>query len=456
MDQQIRFCTTSDGVTIAYSTVGEGPPLLYANGWPGHLAIELEAATSRGLIESIGRGVTLVRYDMRGSGLSDRDAVEVSIENSVKDLEAVVEALGLGEFWLLSLGLMAGPIAMTYAAANPGRVSKMVLSGPYLRGEDLTTPERGRALADYIEHFGFPMTLSNVAPEELANYQEVARIQREGATLEVQGAVVRAILSADVTDTVDRITMPALVLQGQRSSQVPFEQARAVATALPNARFVLLDDTVDAPWRIQEIIAGEMRSFLGVEDAALLRPAAPATEHAQGAHVAVHTILFTDLTSSTELTQRLGDEPAQHLVRAHNDVVRTALRAHDGTEIKHTGDGIMASFHSASQAIQCAVDIQRAVEHHNESDTSQVRHPLQVHLGLNAGEPVSEGSDLFGTAVQLAKRICDHAEANEIMVSDVVRQLAAGKGFLFSDRGVTALKGFDEPVKVWEVRWRDE
>ena len=87
MDQQIRFCTTSDGVTIAYSTVGEGPPLVYANGWPGHLSLELEAATSRGLIESIGRGVTLVRYDMRGSGLSDRDGVEVSIENAYTPCE---------------------------------------------------------------------------------------------------------------------------------------------------------------------------------------------------------------------------------------------------------------------------------------------------------------------------------------------------------------------------------
>jgi class 3 adenylate cyclase len=454
MDQQIRFCTTSDGVTIAYSTVGEGPPLVYVTGWPGHLAIELEAGTSRGLIEALSDGVTLVRYDMRGSGLSDRDGGELSVANCVKDLEAVIEALGLDEFWVLSLGLLAGPIAMSYAARHPERVSKMVLSGPYLRGEELTSPERGRALADYIEHFGFPMNLSNVAPEELANYQEVARIQREAASLEMQGRVVRAILSADVTETVERITMPVLVLQGRVSSQVPFEHARAVAAALPNAKFVLFDDTVDAPWRVQELIVEEMRSFLGVDvEAKAERPTT--TEHTAGSHVAVHTILFTDLTSSTELTQKLGDDRAQQLVRAHNEIVRGALRSHDGSEIKHTGDGIMASFHSASQAIQCAIDIQRAVERHNEGDTSDVRHALQVHMGLNAGEPLAEGSDLFGTSVQLARRICDHAGANEVMVSDVVRQLAAGKGFLFSDRGVTALKGFDEPTRVWEVRWRE-
>jgi len=112
----------------------------------------------------------------------------------------------------------------------------------------------------------------------------------------------------------------------------------------------------------------------------------------------VHTILFTDLTSSTALTQRLGDAKAQELVRAHNSIVREALAAQGGTEIKHTGDGIMASFPTASGALECAVAIQRGVALHGESD-------LAVHIGLNAGEPVAEERDLFGTSVQLARRI---------------------------------------------------
>ena len=163
----------------------------------------------------------------------------------------------------------------------------------------------------------------------------------------------------------------------------------------------------------------------------------------------VRTVLFTDLTSSTALTQRLGDAKAQELVRAHNTIVRGKLAAHGGTEIKHTGDGIMASFPTASGALECAVAIQQAV-------TDRADGNLQVHIGLNAGEPVAEESDLFGTSVQLARRICDHASSGQILASNVVRELAAGKGFLFSDIGEVLPKGFEEPVRLYEVRWRDD
>jgi adenylate cyclase len=140
-------------------------------------------------------------------------------------------------------------------------------------------------------------------------------------------------------------------------------------------------------------------------------------------------------------------------VRAHNAIVREALAAHGGTEIKHTGDGIMASFASAVGALGCAVAVQRAVEERRVGAHGHA--PLQVHIGLNAGEPVAEERDLFGTSVQLARRICDEAASGEILVSDVVRQLAAGKGFLFADRAAVALKGFEEPVRLYEVRWRE-
>ncbi len=156
------------------------------------------------------------------------------------------------------------------------------------------------------------------------------------------------------------------------------------------------------------------------------------------------TILFTDIAYSTELTERLGDARAQELVRAHNAIVREALSRHQGSEIKHTGDGIMASFTKASSALACAVSIQRAVAKRGDGN-------LQVHIGLNAGEPVAEERDLFGTAVQLARRICDVAEGGEILVSNVVRELAAGKRFAFEDRGAVVLKGFADPAHVYAV-----
>ena len=156
------------------------------------------------------------------------------------------------------------------------------------------------------------------------------------------------------------------------------------------------------------------------------------------------TILFTDMEGSTTLTQRLGDAKAQEVLRTHNRIVRDALKAHSGSEIKHTGDGIMASFASASRALECAIAIQRTLAQHNVT----AEEPIRVRIGLNAGEPVAEEKDLFGTAVQLAARICAHAEPGEILAPIVVRELAAGKGFLFSDRGDVVLRGFEDPVRL--------
>ena len=164
------------------------------------------------------------------------------------------------------------------------------------------------------------------------------------------------------------------------------------------------------------------------------------------------TILFTDMESSTAITQRLGDAKAQEIRRAHNQIVRAALQSIGGNEIKHTGDGIMASFSTASAALDCAIAIQRGVADHVEEHPDT---PLALYVGLNAGEPIAEEQDLFGTSVDLAARICDHAKAGQILAADVVRQLAAGKQFLFADLGETELRGFEDPIKLWEVRWQE-
>jgi class 3 adenylate cyclase len=161
--------------------------------------------------------------------------------------------------------------------------------------------------------------------------------------------------------------------------------------------------------------------------------------------------MFTDMEGSTASTQRLGDAAAQELVRLHNTIVGDALATFGGTQVKHTGDGIMAWFHTASSAVECAIAIQQGFAAHNEEMPAE---RVNVRIGINAGEPVQEGDDLFGTAVQLAKRVCDAGDAGEILTSDVVRQLVAGKGFLFADRGEAVMRGFEDPVRLYEVRWR--
>jgi class 3 adenylate cyclase len=163
------------------------------------------------------------------------------------------------------------------------------------------------------------------------------------------------------------------------------------------------------------------------------------------------TIMFTDMEGSTAQTQRLGDAEAQSLVRLHNNVVGEALASHGGSQVKHTGDGIMASFLTASSAVECAIAIQQAFAAHNEV---HAREQVMLRIGINAGEPVAEGDDLFGTAVQLAARVCARAEPGEVLTSDVVRQLVAGKGFLFADDGEADIRGFEDHVRLYEVRWR--
>jgi class 3 adenylate cyclase len=164
---------------------------------------------------------------------------------------------------------------------------------------------------------------------------------------------------------------------------------------------------------------------------------------------AVRAVLFTDICGSTEMTQRLGDDGAVALVREHDAIVRDALTTHDGREVKHTGDGIMASFTSVSSSVESAIVMQRALaERGDRADTD-----LQVRIGISAGEPVSDHDDLFGAAVQLAARLCASAEPRGITVSVAVRELCVGKRFRFEPRGPIMLKGFSEPAHVYEVHW---
>lgn len=164
---------------------------------------------------------------------------------------------------------------------------------------------------------------------------------------------------------------------------------------------------------------------------------------------AFRTILFTDIVDSTLLTQRLGDAAAMDLVRTHDRIVRQALEETGGSEVKHTGDGIMASFESVNGAIESAVKIQRQLAVHRQD----AEHPIQVRIGISAGEPVTEHNDLFGAAVQLAARACAQADPSCVYVSTEVHELYDGDEYDFEVRGPFELKGFEEPIPLYEVSW---
>jgi class 3 adenylate cyclase len=380
-------------------------------------------------------------------GLSDRDVTAFSLDALVLDLEAIVDRLGL-ERVALFVPISSGPVAIAYAARRPEKVSHLVLWCSYARGSDYyESPQVQalRALRDkdwgiYTETTAHAY-LGWAAAEEARQF---AAYMRECITPDAVLAAWRAQTEYDVVDLLAQVRSPTLVLHRRQFPVLDVAVAKGLASRIPNARLAVLEGASAAPWiGDMEAMLSAIDEFLGEgEDAAA--PPAPS---------GLVTILFTDMEGSTSLTQRVGDAKAQEVVRTHNRIVRDALKTHSGSEIKHTGDGIMASFASASRALECAIDIQRTLAQHNEANPDM---PIGVRIGLNAGEPVAEEEDLFGTAVQLAARICAHAEPGEILAPIVVRELAAGKGFLLADRGDVVLRGFEDPVRLYEVRWREE
>ena len=180
------------------------------------------------------------------------------------------------------------------------------------------------------------------------------------------------------------------------------------------------------------------------EAGAALVPGAP-NERDPG----IRTILFTDIAESTALTQSMGDEAVMALLDLHNTIVRNALTDLGGREIKHTGDGIMASFVSAASALKCATRVQRELAEHEKNRNRS----LKVRIGAAAGEPVENHNDLFGSTVQLAARLCGHAAPEQILVSNAIAELCLGKGFSFQDLGEVVLKGFARPTRAHAVEW---
>lgn len=454
MERQVRFCKTTDGVRIAYATYGSGPPLVYVPGWISHMDLDWQIPAAREAAEALGQHFSCVRLDKRGTGLSDRGLHDYSIEARVLDVEAVVDQLGLEQFYLSGIS-EGGPTCISYAAKHPERVSKMFLYGTFARGAGLAggNAEMQAAIKYVVKaEWGSGSKLLGdffLGPDADPNFAQIfAQYQQAGATAEDALPMLEADIAIDITELLPRVKAPTLLVHSRDDRIVPIELGRELAAGLPDARFATIEGphVPFDPEQSRQLQALELEFLLdGLETAEPKDSSAPKPEPS-AAPGGLVTILFTDMESSTAQTQKLGDEKAQELVRTHNAVVRDALKIHSGSEIKHTGDGIMASFPSARGALDAAIAIQRTL---TSSGGPRVR------IGINAGEPVAEEQDLFGTSVQLAARVCNEAEPGQILVSNVVRELAAGKQFLFNDRGDVPLRGFEDPVRLYEVSWEE-
>jgi class 3 adenylate cyclase len=441
MEPQVQYAKTSDGVDIAFASMGEGPPLvtlpLFAISHVQRLS-----AMFPNVFQSLTRTFRLIWYDSRGTGLSDRDAIDFSMEATMRDLDAVIDRTGLREFAVWALW-DAVPIALTYATTFPDRVSHLILIDGWPNRSDVTstTTQAHDALIDQ-DWTLFTDTMARVFfglndPRIFALLGEHIRACIEP---EAYRALAAAGKSYDVSAVLADVKAKTLVLHNNNSPWAPIRVGQKLAAGIPDARFLTIDDMT------YEGVAPVIAEFMGT--AAKPESVEPG---------AFRTILFTDVEGSTALTDRLGDAKARELLREHERITREALKAHGGSEVKTMGDGFMASFSAATRALECAIAIQQAFAERNDSADE----PIKVRIGLNAGEPIAEDDpggrgDLFGTAVNMAARIASKAEAGEILASNVVRELVAGKEFLFNDRGETELRGFEDPVRVYEVRWRDE
>jgi class 3 adenylate cyclase len=441
----IRFVTTADGVTIAACTAGTGPTLLYVRGWVSHLELLWEEESFRRFFEPISRHRCLVRYDMRGNGLSDRRA-ELTLDGFVADIEAVVEGLGIDRLELLGT-TYGGPVAATYAARHPDRVDRLILEGTFARGADVVDQSGRERILALAELFGVQpaagAALSYLTSPELtgSHGERIRRVRRsiDPGTLR---SLYELAFELDVSEELRSVQCPTLVLHRRRETAIPLAAGRRVAALVPGAEFVALEGSAANLW--EQDTGGALTAvaaFLGLPESIVPARAARSTPP--------RTVVFTDLVGSTALTSALGDRAAQQLLHEHDALVRNVLAAWGGREVKHTGDGIMASFPSVSGALRAASGLQLALGERNAGASSMPA--LVVRVGINTGEPLEEGDDLYGTVVQLAARLCAAAEPGQVLVSNVVRELAAGKGFHFDDLGEGTLKGFPEPVRRYAL-----
>jgi len=449
MEPSIRYTKSSDGTSIAFWSMGDGPALVVTPATPfTHVQLEWEIPESRSWLEALGAGRRLVRYDARGFGMSDRTATDFTLAAHCADLDAVAVALGLDRFALYATGDSA-MASIAYAATRPDRVTHLVIWCGWARRTDVSGDLRTRTLQRLVESDWEIYT--ETAARVLLGWNEddaarrFAAFYREAADPKVIMRAMNEVYESDASEHLPNVKCPTLVMHRRSLPAVGVEVAQYIAAGIPEARLLLRDGSSPLPFLADvDSIVASIREFLG--DAP---PAAPSEPSASAGKAPV-TLLFTDMTGSTALTQRLGDEAAQEIVRAHNDIVRRSLAAQGGKEVKHTGDGLMVSFTSASSALECAIAIQQGVA---AFVAEKPESELRVRVGLNAGEPVAESGDYFGTAVQLAARICDLAQPGQILVSGVVRDLVAGKKYLFADHGETVPRGFEDAVHLYEARW---
>jgi class 3 adenylate cyclase len=435
-EPRIQYVTTSDGVSIAYAMAGEGSLLLRIPTLPvSHLRLVWQAEFAQDVIGGVAHAHTYVSYDARGFGLSERDVTDFSLDKLVLDAEAVVDHLGFAKFQMMAAGIGI-PVAVAYAAAHPDRVSHLALS-TYGTPEGVSGEEVDAILALGDKNWELATeTLTHAvlgwSSDPMAH--QVAAIMRASATPATLRSFIEQNRRWRFDDLAAHVTSPTLVVARAGGSAGSFDLARRLAASIRNARLIVMEGTYDVV-NAQESAA--IYSFLH-DGQEMVQPAA------ERPHTTL-TILFTDIVESTSLTEKLGDAAFRERAHQLDGALRQVIREGGGTPVegKVLGDGVMAVFTSARQAIDAARRCRDAA-----GDVG-----LELHIGIHAGDVIRDGANVYGGAVNLAARIAGHSEPDEILVSDVVRGLArTSAGVAFDDRGEHDFKGIADPQRLYAIR----
>ncbi|HEV3101533.1 MAG TPA: adenylate/guanylate cyclase domain-containing protein [Candidatus Dormibacteraeota bacterium] len=441
MRPQSRYARSGD-LSIAYQVLGSGPfDLVFVHGWVSHLDLQWEEPHLAAFLNRLASFARLIILDKRGTGLSDRVALSElpTLEQRMDDLRAVMDAAGSESASVFGTS-EAGAMCLLFAATHPQRVRSVLTFGSYakrIRSADYpwapTREEREAAYAEVLETWGGTTGMESIFPSMIGNppfEQWLGAYFRAAASPAAAVALLRMNSEADVRAILPSVRVPALIMNRIEDGDVRVEEARYIAAQIPGATLKLFRGADHVPWvGHQEDVLGEIEEFL------------TGARHPDTHDRVLATILSTDIAGSTELVSRLGDRSWRDLLERHHAVVRRELQRYRGREIDTAGDGFFASFDGPARAIRCA----KAVI----GDTADLG--VGVRAGLHTGECEILGDKLTGIAVHTAARVAATASPGEVLVSATVRDLVAGSGITFAERGEHSLKGLPDRLRLFAV-----